>query len=248
MKLLKSFLLVVCVPTLVVLLITFVIFYHFGTIICDAEDKAEAEKQKTIETLVAQAYNGIDVSHHNGEINWKTMSQDPCVQYVYIKATEGEKYVDAKYYRNVSEAQKYGILVGAYHYFNGKTAQKQFNNFSSVVKKESIDLIPVIDVEAFGLKAYKGDWKKIRTNLLELAKLMKKYYGVQPILYLNAEVHSMLGDLSNFKIWLMPMKNNSTIPTNTVMFQRDGAKLMNGTPTDINYIEDINEILYGKEI
>ena len=138
MKLLKSFLLVVVLPTLAVLLITFVVFYHFGTIICDAEDKAEAEKQKTIETLVAQAYNGIDVSHHNGEINWKTMSQDPCVQYVYIKATEGEKYVDAKYYRNVNEAQKYGILVGAYHYSMVKQHRNNSTIFLQLSKKKAL--------------------------------------------------------------------------------------------------------------
>jgi len=35
---------------------------------------------------------GIDVSHHNGNINWEQVPED--VEFVYVKATEGATYVD----------------------------------------------------------------------------------------------------------------------------------------------------------
>lgn len=38
---------------------------------------------------------GIDVSHHNGKINW---GQVPDVEFVYVKATEGATYVDPMYH------------------------------------------------------------------------------------------------------------------------------------------------------
>ena len=42
----------------------------------------------------------------------------------------------------------------------------------------------------------------------------------------------------------MPLKNKNRnkIPNNTVLFQRDGAKSINGIPTDINWCENINNI------
>ncbi len=216
--------------------------YFLGDQLCEAEDALEREKQERIKEIVAQSYNGIDVSHHNGKLNWKQIATNPCIEFVYIKATEGANYVDAQYNNNVSGARRQGILVGAYHYFNSKPAQQQFKNYSSVVRKNQIDLIPVIDVEAFGLRAYQGNWKAIRQNLLSLATLMRRHYGQQPILYLNHDTYTMLGNLDDFKIWLMPMRNNNIVPKNTVIHQRDGTKAINGVPTDINWANNLDEL------
>jgi lysozyme len=38
---------------------------------------------------------GIDVSHYQGSINWRKVAGSGEISYVYIKATEGEKLVDA---------------------------------------------------------------------------------------------------------------------------------------------------------
>ena len=45
---------------------------------------------------------GIDISHHNGSINWK---QVPIVEFVYIKATEGATYVDPMFQHNLKRAK-----------------------------------------------------------------------------------------------------------------------------------------------
>lgn len=42
-------------------------------------------------------YHGIDVSHHNGKINWKTVRKTKDIQFVYMKATEGKTYTDKRY-------------------------------------------------------------------------------------------------------------------------------------------------------
>ena len=148
------------------------LFLLLSCISC-SDKKAEKNKKPLPDTakreqLIPKKYNGIDVSHHNGLLNWEQIAADPCIQFVYIKATEGANYVDTQYSNNVTKARQQDILVGAYHYFNSKPAQQQFKNYSSVVKKNQIDLIPVIDVEAFGLRAYQGNWKNIRQNLLSL--------------------------------------------------------------------------------
>ena len=69
---------------------------------------------------------GIDVSHHNGNINWE---QVPDVEFVYIKATEGVTYVDPMYQQNIKGARAKKLRVGAYHYFRTTSSvQKQFEN------------------------------------------------------------------------------------------------------------------------
>ena len=84
---------------------------------------------------------GIDVSHHNGKINW---DQVPDVDFVYIKATEGATYVDPVYQQNINGARARKFRVGAYHYFRTTSSvQKQFENYKKHVMKSDIDLIPI---------------------------------------------------------------------------------------------------------
>ena len=45
---------------------------------------------------------GIDVSHHNGKINWEKVTD---VEFVYIKATEGATYVDPLFQQNIKGAR-----------------------------------------------------------------------------------------------------------------------------------------------
>ena len=99
---------------------------------------------------------GIDVSHHNGKINW---DQVPDVDFVYIKATEGATYVDPVYQQNINGARARKFRVGAYHYFRTTSSvQKQFENYKKHVMKSDIDLIPFI-------------------------QLVKSHYGKAPMIY-----------------------------------------------------------------
>lgn len=51
-----------------------------------------------------QDYHGIDVSKHQGRIDWPTVAQDRNVQFVYIKATEGATLVDKRYEENIKQS------------------------------------------------------------------------------------------------------------------------------------------------
>ena len=70
-------------------------------------------------------YDGIDVSKHNGNINWQQVAEDKNIKFVYIKATEGFSIVDSKYKKNLREARATGLKVGSYHFFRGyRTAEE----------------------------------------------------------------------------------------------------------------------------
>ena len=122
---------------------------------------------------------GIDVSHHQGNIDWKSISEDG-IDYVYIKATEGASYVDPKFLKNATDAHKYGILVGAYHFFRmTSTPEEQFKSFKKQIDKAGIDLIPMVDVETSD-----GYSRRIvQERLLVLLNLLEKEYGTKPMIY-----------------------------------------------------------------
>lgn len=120
---------------------------------------------------------GIDISHHNGKINWK---QVPDVEFVYIKATEGATYVDPMYQQNIKGARAKKLRVGAYHYFRTtNSVQKQFENYKKHVKKSDIDLIPMVDVE----ECKKWSTVQFQDSLMRFIQLVKSYYGKAPMIY-----------------------------------------------------------------
>lgn len=123
---------------------------------------------------------GIDVSHYQGNIDWKQVSRERNVQYVFIKASEGGNIVDEYYERNVREARRHGLKVGSYHFFRANvSAQTQWNNFSSVMEKRHQDLLPIIDVEKTNGV---GD-ATFHARLQELLRLVEEAFGRPPIIY-----------------------------------------------------------------
>lgn len=134
------------------------------------------------ETVVSTQYNGIDVSKHNGKINWERVAADKKIQFVYIKATEGASLVDKTYRRNIAEARKNGMLVGSYHFFTSyKSPEEQYRNFKKQVKKGEQDLLPMVDVEEAGNR--RAQREQLQQRLWEFMELVKADYGRYPVLY-----------------------------------------------------------------
>lgn len=60
---------------------------------------------------------GIDVSHHQGAINWSKVATDPMpVEFAIIKATEGTTFTDPMLFINAEAAKKAGLKVSYYHF------------------------------------------------------------------------------------------------------------------------------------
>jgi len=125
---------------------------------------------------------GIDISNHQGEIDWKQVSKwkNRDISFVYIKATEGATFIDKRYEANITEAKSNGLLVGSYHYFRTTSSVKeQFENFIKTVDKDKQDLIPLIDVEE------KKNWdnQTFHKNFKEFLKMVEDYFGQKPMIY-----------------------------------------------------------------
>lgn len=92
---------------------------------------------------------GIDVSHHNGQVNWKVVRAGG-TDFAFMKATEGDGFVDASFADNWQNARDAGVLRGAYHFFSPLVdpAAQAAHFIATVGALLPGDLPPVIDVES----------------------------------------------------------------------------------------------------
>lgn len=132
--------------------------------------------------VYSQKYDGIDVSHHQGLINWNEVSKDKNIKFVYIKATEGSTYIDSRFKENIEGAIANNINVGVYHYFSIKSSpEKQFRHFYSVVSKYKLNLVPMLDIEITLNSSYNK--RTAIKNIRKFMQLVKDKYGVYPMIY-----------------------------------------------------------------
>lgn len=93
---------------------------------------------------------GIDVSHHNGNIDFKKVA-DAGFDFVIIKASEGESRTDRKFTENFREAEEAGLATGAYHFFRFDcNGVPQARNFLKAIGDCKPTMGLVIDVEESG--------------------------------------------------------------------------------------------------
>lgn len=147
---------------------------------------------------------GLDVSHHQGEIDWdlllKDKGFDTILDFVYCKVTEGGDHIDTQWERNRNYLNKHGISNGAYHYFTPRTDPiAQANHFLKHYQIRSIDLPPVLDVE----EEVESDEKLIE-NIRQWCKVVKLATGITPIIYTSLHFYEskFRGKLNEYNYWL----------------------------------------------
>lgn len=97
--------------------------------------------------LAEYPVKGIDISAHNGEIDFSGVIGDS-VKFVYIKATEGANFRDSRFHDNYYAAREAGLKVGAYHFYRfDRQADIQAVNLLHMLRGKEFDLPLVIDVE-----------------------------------------------------------------------------------------------------
>lgn len=156
---------------------------------------------------------GIDVSHHQGEINWKKVSENN-VDFCFIKATEGRTFVDKRLAQNLIGCEKNDLPRGAYHYYIfGADPGLQARNFISRVPAKAVDLPPVIDLEydhRFNHALhYSHNKRRFIKEVKELERILRNHYGREPIFYTNTRFYHALikGNFTN-PLWICDLKSD----------------------------------------
>ncbi len=172
---------------------------------------------------LAQNILGIDVSHHQGSINWQLVANDGKV-FAYCKATEGMTYQDPNFSTYMTNGINAGIVMGAYHFArpDNNTAIQDADNFITHASNYIGNgfLPPVLDLEDPNSNTHLDqiftssqltNWVQTWLNRVE------NQTGVKPILYLNSNYAYFLDNsLTNYGLWIAkPGTSPDTPPNNT---------------------------------
>jgi lysozyme len=159
-----------------------------------------------IDPTDAPKLTGIDVSNHQGLVDWNFVAQNG-VQFAFIKATEGGTYQDLFYQKNMHGARAAGVPAGPYHFFRPKgPVALQVKNFLEVVgKSETGDLPPVLDLEV------PNDWGHFKVDervemVREFITEIERALGRNPIIYMSASFSADILDeaemLKDYPLWV----------------------------------------------
>ena len=138
---------------------------------------------------------GIDVSHHQGIIDWRLVAEDD-VSFAIIKATEGGDYVDEEFLGNYLVARSLGLAVGAYHFFTlCRPAIEQAENFIRTVPKGEPQLPPVVDIEFSGNCDARPTPEAFAAELAVFTEAVEAAFGQPVMIYLIGEALEAYGDV-----------------------------------------------------
>jgi lysozyme len=129
---------------------------------------------------------GVDVSNHQGTIDWEQVADDD-IDFAYIKATEGGDFVDKSFDRNWEHAEDAGLDRGAYHFFTlCKPGAEQAGNFLRTVPSDA-ELPPAVDLELGGNCAARPDQAWIDRELGAFLTEVESATGERVVLYVGPE-------------------------------------------------------------
>lgn len=129
---------------------------------------------------------GLDVHAGYGVIDWQKV-KDAGYRFAWLKCTEGNqgggKFVDGQYARNVEEATKHGVVIGAYHFgfplpedginklrSPEEQAEIAFRNSKGLGSRQG-ELSPVIDAEWPEI----AHWKKWGCTAPQMSEWFRRY-------------------------------------------------------------------------
>jgi lysozyme len=144
---------------------------------------------------------GIDISHHNGRIDFARVAADS-VDFVVIKASEGVSFVDSMLVHNYHGALSQGLYVGFYHFFKfNHGGVRQGRHFMRSIEGLETNLPLVIDVETDNNES--TNYYLVVGRLRDMLKYLKRR-GQRVMIYTNRKVYEkyIQGNFDDVDLWL----------------------------------------------
>ncbi len=209
---------------------------------------------------------GIDVSKHQGNINWnevtlrydivsrrisKQGSMQTPLTFAIAKATEGITTTDPMFEQNKKGIIERKIIFGAYHYFSYLSdAKKQAEIYLQTAQLTKGNLVPIIDIEedANLLKLLKNNQitkQKIKDNLLQWLRTVEQTTNTKPIIYTSPNYKAEYLDspeFASYTLWIAHYQVKEP-KLKSAMWQFTE----HGSIKGINTYVDIN-LFYGSEV
>lgn len=151
---------------------------------------------------------GIDVSHHQGNIDWQKV-KSAGIEFAMIRSGYGisnPNQIDKKFYENIEGAQKVGIDVGVYHYSYASSpldASKEAKFCLEIIKNYKLTYPIVYDIEDATIEKFtrqeKTDMCKAFCDRIEMAGYYAMIYCNCNWLNNHLYAHELL---DKYDLWL----------------------------------------------
>ncbi len=199
-----------------------------------------------IATTVNGSKFGIDISRHNGNIDWNAVKASG-VDYVIIRcgyrgSATGVLIEDENFKKNIRNATAAGLKVGIYVFsqaINEVEAVKEASLAVSLAKGYNLTYPIFIDTESSGGRADKID-VATRTAVVNAFCQTVASAGYQPGIYASKswfETKLNMGAIGNYKIWLAQYSAAPTYKGRYDMWQYTSKGKISGIKgnVDLNY-------------
>lgn len=179
---------------------------------------------------------GIDISHHQGQIDWQKVKQDS-VNFAFMKASQGTKLTDKRFAENRKAVEAAEIPWSAYHFYvTSRGGEEQARYFMSVVgKKWEAPLPPVVDVERFD----GGSKQDLVKELKIFLETIESEWNVRPIIYSGDYFwrDNLKGDFKIYPIWIARYRKAGPEYSHWTFWQYSEKGTVSGIsgPVDLNY-------------
>lgn len=223
-------------------------------------DKTYTHQDRFVSSGIQQ---GIDVSYHNGTLDWSTIKAAG-VDFAILRAayrgygTEGTLVRDAKFAEYMQGAMSQGIPVGAYIYSQAITtaeAVQEANYILNIVRGYSLDLPIVFDYEFAGVKTGRLDsaWSSGKLNKSKMTDIALafcdtiKNAGYDAMVYANKTFlsknldHEVIEN-AGYDVWLAHYTTNTNYTGDYKIWQYTSSGKISGIA---NKVFDCNFMYSG---
>ncbi|MGN0651272.1 MAG: glycoside hydrolase family 25 protein [Oscillospiraceae bacterium] len=209
------------------------------------------------EIVTDSGIKGIDVSYAQGAVDWASVKASG-VEFAMIRASRGRvsdkkpMAADTTFEYNITEATKYGLHVGVYHYLYASTvseARKEAQFLIKTISPYRIDYPVVLDVE----EQYQADLgRKKLTNIVKAFLDEIKAAGYYGMLYSNKTwltKYIDMSQISEYDVWLAQWNSVPTYDGPFGMWQYSSKGIVSGIDgyVDLNISYKRYNILLKKE-
>lgn len=192
------------------------------------------------------SHKGIDVSSHQGKIDWNLVAQDG-VEFAIIRVgfrgygSEGKLVVDEQFENNIKGAQAAGIKVGVYFFSQAINEAELLEEANLVLEKIApykLDCPVVYDVEKTSSAGRMNEISvEERTNLTLLFCQTIENAGYTPMIYHNTEMGALMIDiatLENYDKWYASYSDQMFYPYEYKIWQYSDKGKIQGINTDVD--------------
>lgn len=195
------------------------------------------------------SHKGIDVSSHQGKIDWSLVAQDG-VEFAIIRVgfrgygSEGKLVVDQQFENNIRGATAAGVRVGVY-FFSQAISEEELLEEANLVLEQiapyKVECPVVYDVERISSDSSDGRMNRIsveeRTNLTKLFCQTIEAAGYKPMIYHNTEMGALMIDvaqLDDYDKWYAFYSDKMFYPYEYKIWQYSDKGKVQGIKTDVD--------------